>query len=120
LKLGAILRNDGSTLVPRCGLTETPAERARGLLSHASLPEGEGLWFPRHSSVHTFFMKFPIDVAFVDRHGRVIALYHSLKPWRHTWIHPFALGGGIIEASGGLFAKARLQLEEELRVCPIF
>ena len=119
MKLGKILRKDGSALVPRCGLTETPAERARGLLSHASLPEEEGLWFPHHSSVHTFFMKFPIDVAFVDRKGRVIALYHSLRPWRHTWIHPFALGGGIVEASAGVFAKAGLMLGEELRVCPI-
>ena len=117
MKLGKILRKDGSALLARCGLTETAAERARGLLAHSSLAEEEGLWFPNHSSVHTFFMKFPIDVAFVDRRGAVIAVYHSLKPWRHTWIHPFALRGGIVEASAGLFAKVQLQLGEELRVC---
>ena len=119
MKLGKILRKDGTALVARCGLTETPLERARGLLSHTSLAADEGLWFPNHSSVHTFFMRFPIDVAFLDRRGRVIAFYDSLKPWRHTWIHPFALGGGIVEASAGLFAGCSLQKGEELKVCPI-
>ncbi len=119
MKKARVLRGDGTTLVERCGLVETPAEAMAGLLPRSSLENDEGLWFRNHSSVHTFFMRFAIDVAFVDGSGRVIALYHSLKPWRHTWVHPFALRGGILEASAGLFRRAGIEKGEELRLCLI-
>lgn len=112
-----LVRKDGSTLIARCGIAENAAERARGLLAHHSLPAEEGLWFPSGTSAHTFFMRFPIDIAFLGPQGRVIALYHSLPPWRHTWIHPFALGGGMLEASAGLFKKIGLKKGEELEIC---
>jgi len=118
VKVAKVLcRKDGRTLIGRCGVMETPAQRMKGLLGHSSLPEDEGLWFPHETSVHTFFMRFPIDVAFLDRRGRVIALYHSLRPWRHTWIHPFALGGGTLEGCAGLFERAGLKKGEELEIC---
>ena len=118
MRTAKVLRGGGEVLIARCGVTETAGERLRGLLPRASLGSDEGLWFPRISSVHTFFMRFAIDVAFVDRRGRVIALYHSLRPWRHTWIHPFATCGGTLEASAGLFARVGLGQGEELRICP--
>ncbi len=114
-----VVRKDGSQLLPRCFVMSTPTERMKGLLGRTSLPVDEALWFPHETSVHTFFMKFAIDVAFLDRRGRVLALYHSLKPWRHTWIHLFAIGGGTLEASAGLFARVGLKKGEELEVCPI-
>ncbi len=116
--MAKVIRKDGSVLLARCGVMETPAQRMKGLLGRESLESGEGLWFPHETSVHTFFMKFAIDVAFLDRKGRVVALYHSLKPWRHTWFHITALGGGTIEASAGLFESAGVKKGEELRVCP--
>jgi uncharacterized membrane protein (UPF0127 family) len=87
------------------------------LLTRASLAEDEGLWFPHNTSVHTFFMRFPIDVAFLGRQGEVIAVYHALKPWRHTWVHPFASFGGILETGAGVFRRAGLKKGERLRVC---
>lgn len=115
--MAKVIRKDGSTLIERCGFTETPAERMQGLLGRDSLDASEGLWFPNHSSVHTFFMRFAIDVAFLDHQGKVVALYHSLRPWRHTWIHLSALRGGILEASAGLFARSGLREGEELAIC---
>lgn len=117
--MARVLRADGSALLDRCGFTETARERMLGLLPRESLAAGEGLWFPNHSSVHTFFMRFPIDVAFLDSEGRVAALYHSLPPWRHTWIHLSALRGGILEASAGLFRTHQIEKGEPLRVCLI-
>ncbi len=117
MKTCKVLRKDGSLFIARCSVMATPAERMKGLLGYASLPDDEALWFPHETSVHTFFMKFAIDVAFLDRKGRVLALYHSLKPWRHTWIHLFALGGGTLEAAPGLFHKAGLKKGEELQIC---
>lgn len=119
MKMCKVLRNDGSLFIGRCGVMNTPAERMKGLLGHTSLSDDEGLWFPHETSVHTFFMKFSIDVAFINKKGEVIALYHSLKPWRHTWIHLGALGGGTLEAAPGVFAKVGLQKGEELEICAI-
>jgi uncharacterized membrane protein (UPF0127 family) len=118
--MGKVLRRGGgeSPLIARCQITESSAERMQGLLGRDSLAADEALWFPHCTSIHTFFMRFPIDVAFLDRGGRVIALYHALSPWRHTWIHLFALGGGTLEASAGIFAKAGLKKGEELLICP--
>lgn len=117
MKTCKVTRKDGSLIIARCSVMATPAERMKGLLGHTSLSDDEALWFPHETSVHTFFMKFSIDVAFLDRKGRVLALYHSLKPWRHTWIHLFALGGGTLEAAPGLFRKIGLRKGEELVVC---
>ena len=41
--------------------------RARGLLGKSEFSDNSTMWFPRCSSIHTFFMKFVIDVVFVDK-----------------------------------------------------
>jgi uncharacterized protein len=56
--------------------------RLRGLMGAASLPSGTGVLFPRTSSVHTHFMRFPIDVVFLDAEHRVVAIRPALRPWR--------------------------------------
>jgi uncharacterized membrane protein (UPF0127 family) len=59
-----------------------------GLMGRGRLPEGHGLLLAPCGSVHTFFMRFPIDVIFLDRESVVVKIVHSMKPWRT------ALGGG--------------------------
>lgn len=56
--------------------------RLRGLIGLNGLPEGAALLLPRCSSVHTFGMRFAIDVAFLDEHGEVIAERRGVRPWR--------------------------------------
>ncbi len=57
-------------------------QRLVGLLGHSSLPPGQALILDPCSSVHTAFMRFPIDVLFVDRTGRVVKAVSNLKPFR--------------------------------------
>ena len=71
----------GAVLADRAGLARTLLRRAVGLLSRASLPEGEGLVFPRCNSIHTWFMRFPIDVIFV-RQGRILRVVPEVPPGR--------------------------------------
>ena len=54
----------------------------RGLLGRKSLTRGEGILLRPAGSIHTFFMRFPIDAVFVDREGTVVGVEHDLKPWR--------------------------------------
>jgi uncharacterized membrane protein (UPF0127 family) len=51
-------------------------------MGRPSLPAGEGLLLFGDSSIHTFFMHFPIDVLYLDREHRVIRLTHAMPPWR--------------------------------------
>ena len=54
----------------------------RGLLGRRSLPSGEGLLLRPASSVHTMFMRCPIDVVVLDADLRVLAVRSELQPWR--------------------------------------
>jgi uncharacterized membrane protein (UPF0127 family) len=54
----------------------------RGLLGRSELPVGEGLLLKPCGSVHMFFMRFPIDVVFLDRELTVVGVVPELRPWR--------------------------------------
>jgi uncharacterized protein len=54
-------------LADRADIADTSAKRKRGLLKHTGLAEGEGLWIVPCEGVHSFFMKFAIDVVFINR-----------------------------------------------------
>lgn len=54
----------------------------RGLLGRRDLHADEGLLLKPAGSIHTHFMRFPIDVVFLDREGRVLDLRSAVVPWR--------------------------------------
>ena len=58
------------------------SERRRGLLEHDSMPPGSGLWITPCEAVHTFFMRFPIDVVFLSRKLVVVKVRAHVAPWR--------------------------------------
>ena len=60
----------------------TAAARRRGLLGRHALLAGEGLWIAPCESVHTFFMRFPIDLVYLDRQHRVKKVETAVPPWR--------------------------------------
>jgi uncharacterized protein len=74
-------RPDG-VFVCRARVASSFLARLRGLMGAASLPAGTGVLFPGTSSVHTHFMRFPIDVVFLDAERRVVAIRATLRPWR--------------------------------------
>ena len=66
----------------RCTLADHSLSRLRGLLGRTGLDSGEGLLLRPASSVHTFFMRFSIDVVFLDRALVVLSIADSVDPWR--------------------------------------
>lgn len=56
--------------------------RRKGLLGRRGLERGGGLWIVPCESVHTFFMRFPIDLVYLDRKNRVRKVRHAVGPWR--------------------------------------
>ena len=63
-------------------VADTSAKRRTGLLKHQRLEPGEGLWISPCESVHTFFMKFAIDLVYLDKQKKVRKVRHAVPPWR--------------------------------------
>jgi uncharacterized protein len=78
----ALRLENGRTVCERCVLADTALARMRGLLGRRELRSGEGLLLRPASSVHTAFMRFPIDAVFLDRDGRVLKIARALRPWK--------------------------------------
>jgi len=81
MKRGKLLMGD-RTLVETVQLAEKLSDRMKGLLGRDSLPPGHALLIRRCGSIHTLFMRFSLDVVFVDKHMRVVRIAGNLKPWR--------------------------------------
>ncbi|HEU4694763.1 MAG TPA: DUF192 domain-containing protein [Vicinamibacterales bacterium] len=89
------------------------ASRRRGLLKHDSLPEGTALIIAPSNAIHTFFMRFSIDVAFLSRSGELLKLRHNMPPWRMAaaW-----RGFAVVEMSSGAFDRAGVRPGDRLRI----
>lgn len=72
----------GRIVCARSRVADSFGSRLRGLLGTSALPSGSGLLIRRTSSIHTHFMRFPIDVVFRDDAGRVVSIARDLPPWR--------------------------------------
>ena len=79
---------------------DTSASRSKGLLGRESLAADEGLWIVPCPMIHTFFMKFPIDVLFLDADLKVQRVIEDLRPWR---LSPWVLSArSVLELKGGV------------------
>ena len=106
---------DGGVVCERCLVADSFRFRLRGLLGHRGLRSDEGLLLIGSPSLHTTFMRFPIDVVFLDRELGVIGVKEGLKPWRAAGRrkakHILELRSGEA-ARRGVGAGARLRLIE--------
>ena len=101
----AVNKNSGKVLAADLLIADTPFARMKGLLGRDALRDGEGLLLRPCKGVHTFFMKFPIDVLFLDKDNRILETVHNLKPQRATtiWLRSrgaIELPAGTVLASG--------------------
>src|ERR1039457_7712340 len=72
----------GTVLAEFASIADTSAKRRTGLLRHSGLGPGEGLWIVPCEAVHTFGMKFAIDLVYLDREKRIRKLRRDVHPWR--------------------------------------
>jgi len=96
-----------------CVVAESFAARMRGLLGRRALPAREGMLIRRESSVHTFFMRFAIDVVFLDADERVLRIDANVGPWR---LKACRGARSVLElaagASAGLSVGDRIELRD--------
>lgn len=91
------------------------ASRRRGLLKHDSLQDGHALIIAPSNAIHTFWMRFAIDVVFVTRDGRVVKVCSTVKPWRIAlaW-RAYA----VVELAAGGLSHSDTQRGDVLHVIP--
>ena len=110
----AFIEDKQKELAAEVQLARSLWARFWGLMGRASLPEGHGLLLKPCTSVHTFFMRFPIDVIFLDKANRVVKIIPEMKPWRT------ALGGrgghSALELNGGCTEAAGLEVGDTLTI----
>lgn len=75
----------GKTVVARLKIADGFWSRLAGLQLRRPLSSDAGLLLVPCNSVHTCFVRFPVDVVFLDNTGRVLAIRRSLRPWRMAW-----------------------------------
>lgn len=92
-------------LAEKCIQARTFFSRLKGLQFKKDLPSGYGLLITPCKSIHTFFMRFPIDAVFVDKNNTVLHIQEGIKPWRASKVilnarSVLELPGGIVSATG--------------------
>jgi uncharacterized membrane protein (UPF0127 family) len=94
-------------LVAELEVARTSWSRFVGLMGRRSITPGHGLWIEPCNSIHMFFMRFAIDVLFLDREGRVKRVLLELKPWR---VSPIVFGARtVVELPAGTLSDKSLQ-----------
>ena len=107
-------RSRGTVLAEQAGVARSWWARGKGLLGRRGLPEGGGLVINPCSSIHTWFMAFPIDVAFVAADGRVVRTAHALRPWRFG---PFARQVRyVVELPAGALVRSGTHADDYLEL----
>jgi uncharacterized protein len=91
--------NTGQVIAARVSVAVTRSARRTGLLKHTSLADGEAMWIIPCRGVHTFQMKFAIDVAALDENGVVVDRVVNMKPWRLRL--PRRGASGVLELPAG-------------------
>lgn len=106
-------RTRGTVLADEVRLADTARSRRIGLLKHTSLQQGEGLWIFPSQAIHTFGMRFPIDVLFLDRKKKVKRVYHGLAPFRLTRLVWSA--ASVLEVAPGAIRASSTEVGDELQ-----
>ena len=85
--------------------------RNQGLLGRSSLSPDSALILAPCNSIHTFFMKFPIDVVFVDRDGTILRARSAVRPWRlQAAFRAFA----VVELAEGVLQRSDTRAGDQL------
>jgi uncharacterized membrane protein (UPF0127 family) len=104
-----------TVLATRLEVADTGAKRNKGLLGRSGLETGEGLWIVPCESVHTFFMRFPIDLVYLDRRNRVRKVRSAVGPWR---LSVCLSAHSIIELPAGVVLSTQTQKGDTLEFSP--
>src|ERR1041385_2935258 len=102
-----------TVLAEAADTADTSAKRRTGLLKHERLEAGDGLWIVPCESVHTFFMKFPIDLVYLDKRNKVKKVRHAVPAWR---LSACLFAHSVLELPAGTLKQTGTVAGDELSI----
>jgi len=110
----AINLRNGNKLSDNVQVACSLLKRMKGLLGKSKLPAGESMWIEPCMSIHTFFMRFPIDVVFLNKRNQVVALIKNILPNRLTRLYPKAVG--VLELPAGTIEATATEIGDKIEI----
>ena len=110
----------GTVLGQAIEVAQTAAQRVKGLLGRECLEDGQGLLFRGAESMHTLFMRFPIDIVYADKNGKLVMLAEAVGPFKLVaaplrCYYALELPAGVINQSKTRVGD-RLSFDQELEL----
>jgi hypothetical protein len=87
-------------------------QRFKGLMGVTDLPMGHGLHIAPCTSIHTFFMKIPIDAIFLDASQQIVDICHAMPPWKVSRVYFGAKS--VLELPAGTAAASKTEAGDRL------
>jgi uncharacterized protein len=109
-------RPSGTVVCGRCTVASTAWRRMRGLLGRRELGTGEGILLRPASSIHCWFMRFPIDVVFLDEDLVVLRVASDVKPWS---MRGHRGAKAVLELGAGEAARRGVEIGDRLAAEPV-
>ena len=113
--VGVRNRTRGTTVASDVRIARSFLSRGRGLMFASELSADSGLLIDPCSSIHMFFMRFAIDVLYVDRDHRIVRAQRGIKPWRMGPIHTRG-AKYVIELPVGTIERSGSEIGDQLQI----
>jgi uncharacterized membrane protein (UPF0127 family) len=101
----------GTVLGEAIDVADTSSKRTTGLLKHSGLRAGEGLWIVPCEGVHTFFMKFALDLVYINKKNVVRKVVRDVRPWRVSFCF---MAHSVVELPVGAIEASATKRGDEL------
>ena len=111
----ALKDSKGNMICAQTRIANNPFSRMKGLMFSQDLSGDDGLLIRPCNSIHTFFMRYSLDVIFLDKNFKVIKVIYDLKPWKMSWIYFKA--NQVLEMKDGTMRKDILEGEMLEAIC---
>ena len=115
-RLRLMNRTRDSEIASSIELADSGAKRSKGLLGRSGLEPGTGIWIVPCEAVHTFFMRFAIDLIYLDRGHRIRKLCNSVRPWR---ISGCMRAHSVVELPAGALRLSEIQVGDLVEFLPL-
>jgi len=107
-----LVDDKGNIIADKLEMKDSFLGRLTGLLSRSGLKDGEGIILNPCTQIHTFFMRFNIDVIFISKDFKVIAVKEDIPPWR---LSPLYLKAKYTVEVNGRYLKGRIKEGQSVR-----
>lgn len=111
-KIYKLTHSDGSVICHKMTAATNIFSRMLGLMFSTGLPDCDGFLISPCNSIHTFFMRYSLDILFLDKNFKIVKAIYGLAPWRMTWVyfksrHVLEMKAGTMKK--GLYAGETLE-----------